>query len=344
MPKKEKIRLILRQLNGETDQKEQSAFSHWLLESPENLDLYIEIKNLWESPMTREFNFNETKARKQIKEATSKNNKKIYLWQYAQQIAAAIIMMMMIGTLFYHQLRKTPTNTTETETIKLITKTSGAGEQLRITLPDGSVVRLNAESSIIFPEKFAKNERMVTLSGEAFFDVSKDAEHPFVIQSNHITTTVLGTSFNIKAFEREHVTVTVVTGKVKVEKVNDDHVDKLLLLPNQQAIYNEKESHFRIEEVDACHYFAWTSGTIRFNNDPLDEVVKVLERWYNVKIQISDDTRSSIRINGSYTDKKLYSILEGLGYIYNLNYNYINDNTIVINSKSHKCNLPMKKS
>lgn len=333
MTREDKIRLILRQLNGVADEQEKETFSDWLLKDPDNLDSYIEFKNLWHAPLTRNFNFDELKAKEKINRAVKSSNRKLHLQTYSKAIAAASILLVVLSTFAYQYFTKPTPVAVQQEAVNLITKYSEPGEQLRVTLPDASVVRLNSGSSIFFPEKFEKNTRQITLSGEAFFEVTKDPNRPFEVKTNNITTTVLGTSFNIKAFKNKQVTVTVATGKVKVEKVNKDHVDKLLLSPNQQAIYNEQKSLFTMEEVDASHYFAWTSGTIRFNNDPLDEVVKVLERWYNVTIKLGEDTQSSIRINGSYTDKKLYTILDGLGYIYNLNYNYINDSTIIINSK-----------
>ena len=332
MTQKDKIRLILRQLNGVAEEQEKKTFSNWLLQDSDNLDLYIEIKNLWDTPRSRNFAFDESKAQVKISQVIRKEKKTLRLQRYSKTIAAASILLVVLSTFAYQYLKEPEVVVSKQASIQIITKHSEPGEQLRVTLPDASVVRLNAGSSISFPEKFNENKRKITLCGEAFFEVTKDPNRPFEVKTNEITTTVLGTSFNIKAFKHEHVTITVATGKVKVESVNADHVGKLLLLPNQQAIYNEKESHFRMEEVDARRYFAWTSGTIQFNNDPLEEVAKVLERWYNVKIQINNNTQSPIRINGSYTDKKLYTILDGLGYIYNLNYNYINDSTIVINS------------
>ena len=328
----------MRQLNQEADKEEKKAFSHWLLEKSEHLDLYIEIKNLWELPISRKLKFNETEAKKRINQAVYKHKKGVRLWQYAQRIAAVFIALLILGTLTYHQSRKIQDEPHKTASVNLISKTSAPGEQLRITLPDGSVVRLNAGSSIQFPKQFDKNFRQVTLSGEAFFEVIKDKERPFEVKSNRITTTVLGTSFNIKAFNKEYITVTVASGKVKVVKNDKNGTDELLLLPNQQATYNEPEKQFRMTEVIARNYSEWTNGTVRFNNDSLNEVAKTLERWYNVRILLKSTGNENIKVNGSYKDKKLYTILDGLSFMYGLDYRYENDTTIIISNKGAQRN------
>ncbi len=340
MTKKEKIRIILRQLNKTASKHERNKFSNWLLQDSDNLDLYIEIKNIWHTPLTKRLSFDDTHAKIKLNKAIKKERRKIQLATYSRTIAAACILLIIIATFTYQHLKEPQQITKQENQIQLITKHSELGEQLRITLPDASVVRLNAGSSIQFPAKFAPNKRQITLYGEAFFEVTKDGNRPFEVKTNNLTTTVLGTSFNVKAFEQKQAIITVVTGKVKVETENNDSTDKILLLPNQQTIYNKQENHFKMKEVDSQHYFAWTTGTIRFNNDPLEEVVETLERWYNVKILLDKHIKKSMRIQGSYTDKKLYTILDGLGYIYNLDCNYTDDNIIVIKPKPQN-KLPM---
>lgn len=330
--------MILRQLNGEANPEEKKFFGQWLLARPENFDLFIEIKQLWETPMTRSLKFDDTKALARINQATTR--KRQIIWhRYATRIAAAAIILVTVGTMAFHHFAKPHPEQLITETIKLITKTSGPGEQLRITLPDASVAHLNAGSTICFPEKFTGHSREINLSGEAFFEVTKDSLRPFIITSANITTTVLGTSFNIKAFDDQHIAVTVATGKVRVENKQENLTDEIMLRPNEQAIYNKGENRFTRQEVDARHYLAWTDGIIRFNNDDLQEVTNMLERWYRVSIQLDTNGLEKMRINGTYKDKKLYTILDGLSYMYNLSYTWQNDSTISISKK--KVNQPI---
>ncbi len=333
MTKDEKIRLILRQLNEEAGIDEKEDFSQWLLESSENFDLYIEMKELWDSPMKRQIEFNSANAEKRINQKIKKKRNSIKLWQHAGKIAASVIILISLGTFAYYQFNNKSEIVAEIIPIEQIVKESGAGEQLRVTLPDGSIVRLNAGSTIQFPEKFNSDYREVTLTGEAFFEVVKDSVHPFTVKSGNIMTQVLGTSFNVKAFKSENIAVTVATGKVMVKDIEETDTQELILFPNEQAVYKKDQKLFEKAEVKASNFYAWTSGVIQFNDEPLSEVINMLERWYNVSIILDENHNSTVRVEGSYKDKKLYTILDGLSFMYDLEYKYINDETITITSK-----------
>ena len=324
--------MILRQLNGEASPEEKRTFSLWLLKKTENLDFYIEIKNLWELPLNRQLKFPESQAEKRISQAVHKKERKLWLWQNLQKIAAVGILAIMIGTAIFSYLRKTSSRIEETIVARQITKTSGPGEQLRVTLPDGSIVRLNAGSSLQFPEKFDLKSRNVNLTGEAFFEVTKDPEHPFVVRCGHFTTTVLGTAFNVKGFQQENVTVTVARGKVKIA---DGQAREILLMPNEQATYDKQQKQLQKSEVDARNYYDWTEGTIHFNNDSLQEVMKILERWYNIRIYLKGSVDRNIAVTGSYKDKNLFSILDGLSFMYGLSYEHEDNRTIRITMKKN---------
>ena len=335
MPKKEIIQLILRQLNQEESSKEErECFSNWLIEHPENLDHYIELKKLWETPFNKDLRFEEDKALQRITEATQKKTRERKRLPGVWQIAAGLLLLVSVGTYWFWQGRPGEGIAVYEQNVATITKQSGPGEQMRVTLPDESVIWLNAESSIRFPEKFRGDRREVTLSGEAFFQVTRNPKRPFIVHTHKITTTVLGTSFNIKAFDHMHTTVTVATGKVRVQQQNNSEKHEIYLLPNEQAVWDDQSRNFSKNTVDALNYYAWKDGTICFNNESLPESIQMLERWYNVTIKLNvDQAKRPHFINGNYKDKKLYNILDGLCYIYDLEYEYLNDSTIVITKK-----------
>ena len=330
MTKSDKIRIILRQLNGEADPDEKKDFSSWLLQKPENLDLYVEIKKIWELPMKKQFLFGESEAEQRINLAIKQNSKKFKLWKNLQRVAAVGLLAAVCGTLVFHKVKEPSWENNKDSIVREITKSSAPGEQLRITLPDGSIVRLNAGSTISYPEKFDTLIREVALTGEAFFQITKDPDHPFVVKCGQFSTTVLGTSFDIKSFRQENVTVTVATGKVKVKNQSNRGIKEITLLPNEQAIYDTIGKYLKKSEVVASNYYDWIDGNIRFNNDSLEEVMKILERWYNVKIYLRGNIKKDIMVNGCYKDKKLYSILDGLAFMYGFNYHFNNEKTIYI--------------
>ena len=332
MKKEEKIRMILRQLNGEASRDEKEIFSQWLLEGSKNLDLYIEIKGLWELPLSSGKMFNTTFEAERIHKSIHIQGRKHRILQNLMTTAAIAVIFIVVGSIFYLRENSDSHSVSATQQVNMVTKSSGAGEQLRLTLSDGTVVRMNAESSIQFPEKFETNCRSVKLTGEAFFEVTKDPKRPFTVHTDQISTTVLGTSFNIKAFKNEDIAVTVATGRVRVEN-SFNKTKEVFLHPNEQAVYNKQNSNVRIDEVDAQDYYTWTGGIIRFNDDSLEEVVKTLERWFDVTISLEGQPANYPRIKGSYKDNNLNSILDGLSFIYNLNYKLDGNKTIVITLK-----------
>ncbi len=194
------------------------------------------------------------------------------------------------------------------ESIEYVHHFTSYGEQEEVTLPDGSKVWLNSGSLLIYPTHFSKTVRKVCLSGEAYFDVAKDADKPFYVDINQLQLKVLGTSFNVSAFpDNPELTTTLSTGKVQVD-VNKTG-DKYILKPNQQLVYNVKTGMVDIHDVDTKDHGFWRSGAIYINNLGLIEAAKVLERSYNVNIHI---------LTSNYQDQKLrvhFNRQEDIGHV-----------------------------
>jgi ferric-dicitrate binding protein FerR (iron transport regulator) len=280
--------------------------------------------------------FSTEKAEKRIFNIIEKKKKKLQLLQLSFKVAAITIVLIASSFFLNYYFQKSERVINDVPVYKLTSKAADYGNQLRVKLPDGSVAWLNAGSRISFPEKFGSGQRLVKLSGEAYFEVTEDTEHPFVVEFNQFKVTVLGTSFNINSYNEENV-ITVATGKVKIEKQNKEDLNQgVLLFPNQQVICNSQSENFEIREVTPGNFINWTTGTIQFNNSTLKEALETLERWYDIAILLECRDNTNIRINGGYKDKKLYSILDGLSYMYDLNYYFKNDSTVVINDRNKK--------
>lgn len=161
------------------------------------------------------------------------------------------------------------------------------GERKMVKLDDGSVVWLNAASRLTYPGRFTGDVREVTLEGEAFFDVARKEDQPFVIKSGALKTTVLGTSFNIRAYrEDKTMSVAVVTGKVRVSSQEAE----LHLEPNQQAVFDKKQHKLdKREEMFMSEMVSWKEGMLRFRNTTFPEVAAVLKRTRGM--EISYDSR-----------------------------------------------------
>ncbi|TRX61817.1 DUF4974 domain-containing protein [Fulvivirga sp. M361] len=213
-----------------------------------------------------------------------------------------------------------------------------AGQKRTMTLPDGSRVRLNAGSEIRFPEKFSKESRNVFLKGEAFFEVTKNPSKPFIVTSGQFTTSVLGTSFNVKYYpEEDQMQVTVASGKVNVT-----HEDNAVILEkNQRVVFSSADSAWIKRVVTAQDYIAWKDGWLVFQNEPLDEVMPALERWYGVKI-VTKSIHENPKINKflkvgllkrrvtlKQQNQSLSAVLKALGHAGNFTYEMRNDSVMI---------------
>lgn len=200
------------------------------------------------------------------------------------------------------------------EEIKYNTLSVPCGGEFFMTLSDGTRVRLNSGSVLRYPIKFAENERLVELEGEAFFEVTPNKNAPFRVKSRQQIVEALGTSFNVTAYtDDENILTTLVSGKVKVY-VSDNPDENEILLPGAQSCFSSETHSLRQYNVDVEAFVAWKSGWFVFRNATLNDMMKTLARWYNVDVVFENRNVSSIKFTGDierYDDlNKLLTIIE----------------------------------
>ncbi|HAZ02577.1 MAG: hypothetical protein A2W90_07845 [Bacteroidetes bacterium GWF2_42_66] len=172
------------------------------------------------------------------------------------------------------------------------------GGEYSLVLSDGTQVCVNSMSKLVFPVHFTGNTREVSLEGEAYFKVQKDAKHPFVVNINGMQIKVLGTSFNVKAYQDEqNVYTTLVEGAVKISPLGPSDKE-WLLNPDQQAVFDKTSVGVEIRDVDASQYIQWALGKYVFTNQSLDEIMKTLSRWYDFTYSFRDESLKAIRFEG----------------------------------------------
>ncbi|WP_159517739.1 FecR family protein [Sunxiuqinia indica] len=203
------------------------------------------------------------------------------------------------------------------------------GAKYKFTLMDGTKVWLNSNSKLVFPTRFEKNIRQISLKGEGFFEVAPDKAVPFVIDVNDVEVKVVGTAFNINAYDEKYEMVTtVVEGKVIVD---DDHWGKKeLLMANEQLCVNTLTGVVQRKEIDAGVFTAWTRGRLVFENESLDSLMKRLERLYDVNITISDGVDRSLKFTGDikrYDD--LSTVLDMLATTQNVKFSVDGHDVVV---------------
>ena len=174
------------------------------------------------------------------------------------------------------------------------------GSQAKIILPDGTIAWLNSGSTLKYSNFYGKKNREVLLSGEGYFEVTKDKSKPFFVHTNNIQVKVLGTVFNVRSYMNDRtVEVNLLEGKVDVSMLDNNSSKKLILIPNEKMIYNKNTKTMYSCKADAAKSAQWTIGKLCFVNSSLKDISKDLERKYNVKIILESDRVKNEIFSGS---------------------------------------------
>eukprot|EP01133_Synstelium_polycarpum_P002972 gene2972-3418_t len=218
------------------------------------------------------------------------------------KIAAAILLVVGAGYLYRTEVLNMVSPVHERQLL------SAAGERRQLLLPDGTRVWLGPGSRLDYPNRFNGEKRMVKLEGEAFFDVVHDSNQPFIIQTDEVSTTVLGTSFNVRAYKgKENVEVTLVTGKVAVALKNKGKTLQNTIENNQQIIVNKADfSLVKRNYPNASSYLNKRIGVFDYNGESLEFVVNDLKAQYGVEINIEP----ALLIRSFYGELKMTDSLE----------------------------------
>jgi ferric-dicitrate binding protein FerR (iron transport regulator) len=171
------------------------------------------------------------------------------------------------------------------------------GMEYTTTLSDGTIVSLNAESRLRYPVNFAGKQRVVEFEGEAYFEVARDTEHPFVVRTGGMEITVLGTEFNLRAYRDEPlIATTLVEGSVQVSNGNENY----RIVPGEQGLYERATRTITTREVDVTLYTAWYRHEIKFKDMPLEDIMRNLARWYGITYTFLDSSVKKIEFGGCF--------------------------------------------
>ncbi|MGN7989863.1 FecR family protein [Pedobacter sp. 22226] len=237
-------------------------------------------------------------------------------------IALAAVLIYNRGTIF----------SPKADVLNVQTK---AAEVKTIVLADGSTVKINSGSSLKYPAQFKADTREVYLSGEAFFEVQKDPAHPFIVHTSQMAVKVLGTEFDVKAYANDAFTeTTLIRGKVSVSLRNNAD-QTFILKPNDKfTLSNGKGSIsqltlFNGSGADKIIETAWVNHELIFKNNRFDEVAKLFERWYGVKINFKESELKAVQFTGHFGKESLTEALNVLKLIENFNYSVKGKNVYI---------------
>lgn len=311
------IDLITRYLAGEAGKNEVILLNEWLNSDSKNQKIFDDYRKTWliiekqkiEKTIDVDKEWLDFKSKVNSKE--NDNNKVVdfkpelnrnnSLYMRVLKYAAIAALILFSAVLVY----KFATKPSE----KIITAQL---ETIESTLPDGTKVTLNANSTIEYPAKFASSERTVKLSGEAYFNVKHDISKPFIISSNDIRIAVLGTSFYVNTnADNNKVEVILTEGKVAVYYKSRPS-EKTILIPGEKVeISKTSNSIVKTENKDE-NYMAWKTKKIIFNNTTLDQIVNSINKVYHSKVIITDKKLNNCRLTATFENQTLDAVLNVL--------------------------------
>ncbi len=279
--------LFAKFFSGEISEKEQNTLDEFISEHPENEKVFNDYEIIW-STETKGDSF-EKKIESALQSVKAKigkqgkiipmNNNRIWL-----RVAAAVIIIFGISFLLNDTIFNSNTQFVSIE----------SGEKIKeYKLSDGSIVWLNKNSKIEFPEIFTDNKRIVKMTGEAYFIVSHNPEKPFVVETEHTTTEVLGTEFNLKAFENEQeIEIVLNKGKVKFTDTKSNETE--IMDVNEKITLNKKERKLQKETVENANFLSWKTHELDLYNMNLEEIAEVLSNHYDIKVKADDSVKDKI--------------------------------------------------
>lgn len=309
---KEIEKLLPSYLSGEVSDNTRLIIDNWRKESPENEAFYRESLQAWEGiPLLHEMeHFNSFKALTKVHRKLSKAEAK--RWGFSIQRIAAILLLPLIVYAGYVTIRNRHLNRNQRERTVLQTVSSRQGMVSQFVLEDGTKIWLNSNSELQFPTHFDGEKRVVTLKGEAFFQVAKNEKKPFRVITKELSIDALGTSFNVMSYNDETQTeVVLVEGKVKLS-AETDHTEKELawMHPGERAVYEEKFQKVYTTEVRTDKYIAWFDGILMFRDDNMKDVAKQLSRWFNVEVILTDPEIMNYMYTATFRNENLIQVLD----------------------------------
>jgi transmembrane sensor len=336
------IELLEKYINGKCTPEEVAVVKKWYFSFEDEHDLISDM-NLSEERKLEEQIYNrilnnigfveeEVELTEQPEEAPRRSYK---MWYAAASIAA--ICLVFLGVLFIKKPAVTDYNqVADSHVQELVLITNNTNQIYKTMLPDSSMVWLSPKAKINFPKKFDSRFRAISMTGECFFEVTKNPKRPFIIKSSSIITKVWGTSFRVRdGVINKEADVSVLTGKVSVSIKNKDNDDagtdyqlnknEVMLYPHQKVIYLADKNVLKPESMDEPALQIWNRINLSFEGKPLSEIVPVLNAKFHVQIKVVNEKLNHYILNADMAGFNLPDVLEALKKSLNVNYELKNN-------------------
>ena len=309
--------LIANYLTEGLDKNALDELKTWIAASAENQQYFIRQREIWFSAVSREAasvydkdkafeNFrNRVESQKEIQSTSRRGFSLSALWRYA----AVVAIIIAVGCISYWQ-----GEVNVKDTFADISVEAPLGSKTKLYLPDGTLVWLNAGSRMTYSQGFGVDNRKVELEGEGYFEVKRNEKIPFFVKTKDLQLQVLGTKFNFRDYPEDHeVVVSLLEGKVGLNNLLREEKEAVLS-PDERAVLNKANGLLTVESVTASNASQWTDGYLFFDEELLPDIAKELERSYNVKIHIANDSLKTFRFYDNFVrrEQNIQEVLEAL--------------------------------
>lgn len=297
--------LMTKKLAKETNSQEDAQLQAWLEDAADNKKAFDELNAIWQRVEEDAIVVDVDAAWQKVNQRTQPKVFTLFS-STVYKVAAAVAVFAVLGIWAVNSLKSTTT-----------TIATAANEVKKITLPDGSNVWLHEYSELTYSNNLEGSTRELSLKGLAFFDVKRDEQRPFIINTPKGEVSVLGTSFEVNAFERDTFErVTVKTGKVKFENKNGEGLE---LTVNEEGTLT-KSGHVIETVVDADELVSWHTNKLTFNNETMDKVANKIARYYHVKVKFNNADIANCHFTGSFENPKMNQVLDAISKALQITY------------------------
>ena len=281
--------LLNKYIAGDATPEEKEEVARWLDADKKNMKEFLALRKLYDISIWQQ---EQTPV---AKDNLSLGNKRWTLRSASFELAKVAAIFILAFTIVYSFLINEDNDSAKMQTIFV-----PPGQRAELTLTDGTKVWLNAKTTFTFPDKFTANNRRVTLDGEGYFDVTKNPEKPFIVNTERYDIKVMGTEFNVTAYSGSSVFETsMLKGAVEVFSPAKD--TKVSLEPHMRTY--EENGILKKDTIEHENYFLWKEGLICFYDEPVDKMIKKLQLYYDVKIDVQNKTLLNNRYSGKFRTK-----------------------------------------
>jgi len=332
--------LLAKYFAEECTDAEVQQISAWMNENAENKDTVAQLKDIWKESQDIPPDFhpdvekawsNVSNNMKQTSGEIPSESKVIqFFWRRTDilgsisRIAAILIVVIGVPSLIVQLQRGDFFNALFANYIDI---ENPKGKRSEHVLPDGSKIWLNAYSKIRYLKNLKGSKREIALTGEAYFKVVRDTSKPFIVKTRNSVTEVLGTSFNVRAFENDdELEVSVSSGKVSfaIKEQGSGKSNKIVLHPGEKGIYNRERNALSKMTIDGEDHIAWKKSKLLFRKIKMSKVEKMLERWYNIEIEMQNNNLRNCRFTASFLNASLEEVFKIITITLDVEVNEVN--------------------